>query len=76
MTIGLGHYLFVAAVLFTLGILGIFLNPGPLSCAGGRDRNRWSGVRSMSMMGAASVRATFVVVVLVCLVSMLVVIHD
>ena len=26
MTIGLGHYLFVAAVLFTLGILGIFLN--------------------------------------------------
>ena len=24
--IGLGHYLFVAAVLFTLGILGIFLN--------------------------------------------------
>ena len=26
MTIALGHYLFVAAVLFTLGILGIFLN--------------------------------------------------
>ncbi len=26
MTIGLGHYLAVAAVLFTLGILGIFLN--------------------------------------------------
>jgi len=26
MTIGVGHYLFVAAVLFTLGILGIFLN--------------------------------------------------
>ena len=26
MTIGLGHYLFVAAVVFTLGILGIFLN--------------------------------------------------
>ena len=26
MTVGLGHYLFVAAVLFTLGILGIFLN--------------------------------------------------
>ena len=26
MTIGLDHYLFVAAVLFTLGILGIFLN--------------------------------------------------
>ena len=26
MTIGLGHYLTVAAVLFTLGILGIFLN--------------------------------------------------
>ena len=26
MTIGLGHYLSVAAVLFTLGILGIFLN--------------------------------------------------
>ncbi|MGD9883093.1 MAG: NADH-quinone oxidoreductase subunit K, partial [Reyranella sp.] len=26
MTIGLGHYLFVASVLFTLGILGIFLN--------------------------------------------------
>ena len=26
MTIGLGHYLFVAAVLFTLGVLGIFLN--------------------------------------------------
>ena len=26
MVIGLGHYLFVAAVLFTLGILGIFLN--------------------------------------------------
>ena len=26
MSIGLGHYLFVAAVLFTLGILGIFLN--------------------------------------------------
>jgi len=25
MTIGLGHYLFVAAVLFTMGILGIFL---------------------------------------------------
>ena len=24
--IGLGHYLFVAAVLFTLGVLGIFLN--------------------------------------------------
>jgi len=26
MTIGLGHYLFVAAVLFTFGVLGIFLN--------------------------------------------------
>ncbi len=26
MTIGLGHYLTVAAVLFTLGIFGIFLN--------------------------------------------------
>ena len=26
MTIGLGHYLTVAAVLFTMGILGIFLN--------------------------------------------------
>ena len=26
MTVGLGHYLSVAAILFTLGILGIFLN--------------------------------------------------
>jgi len=26
MTIGLGHFLSVAAVLFTLGIFGIFLN--------------------------------------------------
>jgi NADH-quinone oxidoreductase subunit K len=26
MTIGLGHYLFVAALLFTIGVLGIFLN--------------------------------------------------
>jgi NADH-quinone oxidoreductase subunit K len=26
MTIGLGHYLVVAAVLFTFGVLGIFLN--------------------------------------------------
>jgi NADH-quinone oxidoreductase subunit K len=26
MTIGLGHYLTVAAILFTLGILGIFIN--------------------------------------------------
>src|SRR3954453_21524530 len=26
MTVGLGHYLAVAAVLFTLGIFGIFLN--------------------------------------------------
>ena len=26
MTIGLGHYLTVAAVLFTLGVFGIFLN--------------------------------------------------
>jgi NADH-quinone oxidoreductase subunit K len=26
MSIGLGHYLVVAAILFTLGILGIFLN--------------------------------------------------
>jgi NADH-quinone oxidoreductase subunit K len=26
MTIGLGHYLVVAAILFTLGILGIFIN--------------------------------------------------
>ena len=26
MTIGLGHYLAVAAILFTLGIFGIFLN--------------------------------------------------
>ena len=26
MTVGLGHYLAVAAILFTLGILGIFLN--------------------------------------------------
>ena len=26
MTIGLGHYLAVAAILFTLGVLGIFLN--------------------------------------------------
>ena len=26
MTIGLGHYLLVAAVLFTFGVLGIFLN--------------------------------------------------
>ena len=26
MTVGLGHYLTVAAILFTLGILGIFLN--------------------------------------------------
>lgn len=25
-TIGLGHYLFVAAALFTIGILGIFIN--------------------------------------------------
>ncbi len=27
MTIGLGHYLAVGAILFTMGILGIFLNP-------------------------------------------------
>ncbi|WP_377848086.1 NADH-quinone oxidoreductase subunit NuoK [Bosea sp. UC22_33] len=26
MTIGLGHYLAVSAILFTLGVLGIFLN--------------------------------------------------
>ncbi len=26
LTIGLGHYLFVAAVLFTFGVFGIFLN--------------------------------------------------
>jgi NADH-quinone oxidoreductase subunit K len=26
MTIGLGHYLIVAAILFTLGVFGIFLN--------------------------------------------------
>ena len=26
MTVGLGHYLAVAAILFTLGILGIFIN--------------------------------------------------
>ena len=26
MTIGLGHYLTVAAILFTLGVLGIFVN--------------------------------------------------
>jgi NADH-quinone oxidoreductase subunit K len=26
MTVGLGHYLAVAAILFTTGILGIFLN--------------------------------------------------
>ena len=26
MTVGLGHYLTVAAILFTLGVLGIFLN--------------------------------------------------
>jgi NADH-quinone oxidoreductase subunit K len=26
MTIGLGHYLSVAAILFTLGILGVFIN--------------------------------------------------
>ena len=26
MTIGLGHYLTVAAILFTLGVFGIFLN--------------------------------------------------
>ena len=26
MTIGLGHYLTVAAILFTIGIFGIFLN--------------------------------------------------
>jgi NADH-quinone oxidoreductase subunit K len=26
MTIGLGHYLVVAAILFTLGIFGIFIN--------------------------------------------------
>ena len=26
MTIGLGHYLAVAAILFTLGVLGIFIN--------------------------------------------------
>ena len=26
MTVGLGHYLAVAAILFTLGVLGIFLN--------------------------------------------------
>jgi NADH-quinone oxidoreductase subunit K len=26
MTIGLGHYLFVAAVMFTIGVFGIFLN--------------------------------------------------
>src|SRR6266571_1383469 len=26
MTIGLGHYLAVAAILFTIGVLGIFLN--------------------------------------------------
>ena len=26
MTVGLGHYLSVAAILFTLGILGIFIN--------------------------------------------------
>ncbi len=26
MTVGLGHFLFVAAVLFTIGVLGIFVN--------------------------------------------------
>ena len=26
MTIGLGHYLFVAAALFTIGVFGIFIN--------------------------------------------------
>jgi len=26
MTIGLGHYLFVAAIMFTIGVFGIFLN--------------------------------------------------
>src|SRR5271170_1473655 len=26
MTVGLGHYLFVAAVLFTIGVLGLFVN--------------------------------------------------
>jgi len=26
LTVGLGHYLFVAAVLFTFGVFGIFLN--------------------------------------------------
>ena len=26
LTIGLGHYIFVASVLFTLGVFGIFLN--------------------------------------------------
>ena len=26
MTIGLGHYLTVAAILFTIGVFGIFLN--------------------------------------------------
>jgi NADH-quinone oxidoreductase subunit K len=26
MTVGLGHYLAVAAILFTLGVLGIFIN--------------------------------------------------
>src|SRR5882672_2871743 len=26
MAIGLGHYLFIAAVLFTIGVFGIFLN--------------------------------------------------
>ena len=26
MTIGLGHYLAVSAILFTLGVLGIFVN--------------------------------------------------
>ena len=26
MTIGLGHYLFVAAILFTIGVFGIFVN--------------------------------------------------
>ena len=33
MTIGLGHYLAVGAILFTLGILGIFLNRKNITAA-------------------------------------------
>ena len=53
MTIGLGHYLSVGAILFTLGILGIFLNRKNIIAANPALLKIGAIIHSLEMRGEA-----------------------